>query len=201
MKRRIGMLLVVGMLAALAGPALASEGSEQQSAPASGSTAEARGFHWVDQTVTGTTNGHQSFTGKFTLNKLVTRSYKVFANGRLTGTLKDGRAVDQQVSIPVNWNKTLASGSTTASTAQSGESSAALVHCDILHLVLGPLDLDLLGLQVHLNRVVLDVDAVPGAGNLLGNLLCAVAGLLDGFHLPIVLQNLIDAINGILGSL
>ena len=52
--------------------------------------------------------------------------------------------------------------------------------CDILNLVLGPLDLDLLGLQVHLDRVVLDIVAVSGAGNLLGNLLCAVAGLLDG---------------------
>ena len=52
--------------------------------------------------------------------------------------------------------------------------------CDILHLVLGPLDLDLLGLQVHLNRVVLDIIAVTGAGNLLGNLLCAITGLLDG---------------------
>jgi hypothetical protein len=44
---------------------------------------------------------------------------------------------------------------------------------------LGPLDLDLLGLQVHLNQIVLDIDAAAGPGNLLGNLLCAVAGLLD----------------------
>jgi hypothetical protein len=52
--------------------------------------------------------------------------------------------------------------------------------CDILNLVLGPLDLNLLGLEIHLNQVVLDIVAVTGAGNLLGNLLCAVAGLLDG---------------------
>jgi hypothetical protein len=52
--------------------------------------------------------------------------------------------------------------------------------CDILHLTLGPFDLDLLGLQVHLDQVVLDIVAQSGPGNLLGNLLCAVAGLLDG---------------------
>ena len=52
--------------------------------------------------------------------------------------------------------------------------------CDILNLDLGPLDLNVLGLQVDLAPVVLDITAVPGAGNLLGNLLCAVAGLLDG---------------------
>lgn len=51
--------------------------------------------------------------------------------------------------------------------------------CTILDLDLGPLDLDLLGLVVNLNEVQLDITAVPGAGNLLGNLLCAVAGLLD----------------------
>jgi hypothetical protein len=46
--------------------------------------------------------------------------------------------------------------------------------------VLGPLNLDLLGLVVTLNQVNLVINAVPGAGNLLGNLLCAVAGLLNG---------------------
>jgi hypothetical protein len=52
--------------------------------------------------------------------------------------------------------------------------------CEILHLTLGPLDLDLLGLVIHLDQVVLEIDAEQGPGNLLGNLLCAIAGLLDG---------------------
>jgi len=51
--------------------------------------------------------------------------------------------------------------------------------CEILDLVLGPLDLDLLGLVVHLDTVHLNITAEQGPGNLLGNLLCAVAGLLD----------------------
>ena len=51
--------------------------------------------------------------------------------------------------------------------------------CTILDLDLGPLHLDLLGLVIDLNEIHLDITAVPGAGNLLGNLLCAVAGLLD----------------------
>lgn len=56
---------------------------------------------------------------------------------------------------------------------------AAKGTCDILHLTLGPLDLNLLGLVVHLDRVVLDITAEQAPGNLLGNLLCAVAHLLD----------------------
>jgi hypothetical protein len=61
-----------------------------------------------------------------------------------------------------------------------GEPSAVDQAYPILNLVFGPLDLNLLGLQVHLDRVVLNITAQPGAGNLLGNLLCAVAGLLNG---------------------
>jgi hypothetical protein len=52
--------------------------------------------------------------------------------------------------------------------------------CEILDLVLGPLDLNLLGLVVHLDTVHLNITAQPGPGNLLGNLLCQIAGLLNG---------------------
>ena len=52
--------------------------------------------------------------------------------------------------------------------------------CQILDLTLGPIHLDLLGLVVDLDEVNLDITAEPGPGNLLGNLLCAVAGLFDG---------------------
>ena len=56
----------------------------------------------------------------------------------------------------------------------------ATAGCKILTLDLGPLHLDVLGLVIDLAPVNLDITAVPGPGNLLGNLLCAVAGLLDG---------------------
>jgi hypothetical protein len=52
--------------------------------------------------------------------------------------------------------------------------------CQILNLVLGPLHLNLLGLVVNLNQVHLTITAVQGPGNLLGNLLCAIANLLNG---------------------
>ena len=53
--------------------------------------------------------------------------------------------------------------------------------CDILHLELGPLTLNLLGLQVVLDDcsggpVVVDITGQRGRGNLLGNLLCALIG-------------------------
>lgn len=51
--------------------------------------------------------------------------------------------------------------------------------CEILTLTLGPLDLNLLGLRVQLNRVNLRVTGQTGSNKLLGNLLCSIAGLLD----------------------
>jgi hypothetical protein len=55
----------------------------------------------------------------------------------------------------------------------------ATTGCQVLNLVLGPLNLNLLGLVVTLNQVTLNITAVPGAGALLGNLLCAVVNLLN----------------------
>src|SRR3954471_13932466 len=88
-------------------------------------------------------------------------------------------------------------GSTTQPISAPLQVSAS---CEILNLVLGPLDLNLLGLVVHLDQVVLNITAVPGAGNLLGNLLCSVAGLFNGgalSGLATLLNNLLAA----LGSL
>jgi hypothetical protein len=65
--------------------------------------------------------------------------------------------------------------------------------CQILNLVLGPLSLNILGLQVNLNQVVLNITAQSGAGNLLGNLLCTVANLLN--------TNPLGGLLGILGNL
>lgn len=73
--------------------------------------------------------------------------------------------------------------------------------CDVLDLVLGPLHLDLLGLVVDLNQLVLNVDAVAGAGNLVGNLLCTVLHLLDGPGALAAILNILDTINSILGNL
>ncbi len=73
------------------------------------------------------------------------------------------------------------------------------VGCQVLDLVLAPLDLNLLGLVVHLDRVHLNITAVPGAGNLLGNLLCAIVGLLDGAGTLAQIAALLNQILALLG--
>jgi hypothetical protein len=51
--------------------------------------------------------------------------------------------------------------------------------CQVLELILGPLDLRLLGLRVRLSRVHLTITGIPSTqpgGGLLGDILCALAG-------------------------
>jgi len=82
----------------------------------------------------------------------------------------------------------------------AGGGISAQTTCPVLNLVLGPLDLNLLGLRVHLDRVVLTIVAESGPGNLLGNLLCAITNLLNGgVNLP--LSMIVSLLNQILAIL
>jgi len=132
--------------------------------------------------------------GTFEPDRFFVKRGETYANGVLHARLIRGNgtvigSVDRRVNLPVKRGM--------AAAAAPGQ---ALATCDVLNLVLGPLDLNLLGLEVHLKRVVLDVIARTGAGNLLGNLLCAVAGLLDntGLLSQLRVSNLLNRILGIL---
>jgi hypothetical protein len=48
-----------------------------------------------------------------------------------------------------------------------------VAECDVLHLILGPVHLDLLGLIVDINKIVLDLKGIPGT--LLGDIFCQLA--------------------------
>lgn len=75
--------------------------------------------------------------------------------------------------------------------------------CPILTLDIGEINLNLLGLVVNLQPVHLTITAVSGSGNLLGNLLCALANLLNGSGggLATQIQNLLTQINALLTAL
>jgi len=137
--------------------------------------------------VTGVLAGGGTFDGVMTITHFdVTDSRELVASGVLTGTA------------------TVAGVATEVTQTFSGIPLTATGHhsrCEIVTLDLGPLHLDLLGLVVDLNEVVLDVAAESGPGNLLGNLLCAVTHLLDSGGLLSTIQGFLDRINDILGVL
>jgi len=51
--------------------------------------------------------------------------------------------------------------------------------CPILFLDIGPIFVDLLGLEIAIDPIVVEIVAQRGPGNLLGNLLCGLLGILD----------------------
>ena len=129
----------------------------------------------------------------------------------VTGTLADGTAFTGQISnlstSVVNNVLTLTGTITGTGLPAAGttftnvpiQDLAATPSCKILTLDLGALHLDLLGLVVDLAPVHLKITAVPGAGNLLGNLLCAITGLLDGGAPLSLISQLLNQLLGGLG--
>ncbi|HET7825477.1 MAG TPA: hypothetical protein VFK90_09085 [Anaeromyxobacter sp.] len=117
------------------------------------------------------------------------------AIGILNGTLGGVPAAENMV---VTWP--LASGGSNGPFAANAIVSQQVV-CNVLNLVLGALHLNLLGLNVDLNQVVLNITAVPGAGNLVGNLLCGIAGLLDIAAIGPILAGLLNNVTTILAGL
>ena len=150
----------------------------------------------ITSEVFGKTSNGDKVTGSFTPIRVIQRDGVMYVKGFLKGVVKDS-GPDTKFSGVKNIPIKKINGSSLV----DGRVAANAAACDILNLVLGPLDLNILGLRIQLNRVVLDITAVPGAGNLLGNLLCAVAGLLDGTPLAGLLGQLQALLNQILGAL
>lgn len=163
-------------------------------APAATSAAAAQS---VTEPVTGTfTNsaGQGTFSGTFTPTSFKVANGVLDAVGTLKGTLTSANgtslgSVSQTATLPVQ--TTAASGS-----AAHAAAAPAAASCNVLNLVLGPLNLNLLGLVVTLNQVHLNITAVPG--ELLGSLLCDVANLLNGGG---ALSSIATLLNEILAAL
>jgi hypothetical protein len=137
--------------------------------------------------------------GNYAISRFDVKNGELVAIGTVTGTVTDAagivvRTFVQQVTVPV---VNAGGGAMTA----AAPAAAAIGSCDILNLVLGPLHLDLLGLVVDLNQVVLNITGTTGAGDLLGNLLCSITGLLDAGSLGQQLVNLLNQLIGVLGAL
>ena len=174
MKRVVSIALIAVLLGLVTLPSAFA----QPNRPAAGISVPITG------TFTDAAGGVGRFAGTLNIQRFAQNNDQIVAVGTLTGTLTDSLgnvlgSIVRTVSLILN-------------------SVATQASCEILHLELGPLDLNLLGLVVHLNQVVLDISAQPGPGNLLGNLLCAVANLLNGGG---PLQAIVNLLNQILGSL
>jgi hypothetical protein len=196
----------VGIVALAAAASLSLTSQPVSAAPQSAQRTASRAVAHNDlgklvSTIKGKTSKGESVTGTFTPLHVARKHGDLMVKGLVQGVIhkaSGGTTTFSGIrSMPV---KKINGQHLTRGAAKAALSDRAAA-CNILHLVLGPLDLNLLGLVVHLNQVVLDITAVPGAGNLLGNLLCAVAGLLDGTPIGGLLGQLAGLLNQILAAL
>lgn len=127
----------------------------------------------------GTGGSTANFVGTFNPTGFAVQNGKLVALGTVTGTVTQFvkgvttvTSILQTVTAPV---------------------TATSASCPILHLVIGPISLNVLGLVITTNQIVVDITAQSGTGDLLGNLLCQVANLLNNPN-----QTLADLLNQIL---
>ncbi len=147
--------------------------------------------------ITGTADG-KSFSGVFTITSFTQDGTQILAvgtltnvRGKLSGAAKTALE-GQQLTLPVSFPAMQQAAAAGDITAQAT--------CQVLDLTLGPLDLNLLGLVVHLDQVNLTIDAQSGGG-ILGDLLCAVANLLNPTSFLANLGAIATLLNQIVGIL
>jgi len=116
--------------------------------------------------VTGTAKNGKKFRGTYTISRFIKRHGKVYSVGTLRGHIGHRHVSRTGVRMPVS------------NFGEAGAAQASQVACKVLTLTLGPLDLNLLGLRVQLNRLNLRITAIPGGG-LLGDLLCSLTNALN----------------------
>lgn len=154
----------------------------------------------LDVPITGVVQNVGTIAGTFKISKFAIQDGALVALGQLNGTITDTAGGVRTVVTTIAW-PVASGGSAEAAAGASCDVASAARDCDILNLVLGPLHLDLLGLVVDLNQVVLTITGTTGAGDLLGNLLCAITGLLDAGSLGQQVVNLLNQLVGVLAGL
>jgi len=137
----------------------------------------------------------RNFKGTLDIVRFAEQAGSVVAIGTITGKVTGKGNGNKPVSrenvvIPVSF------AAPTAAARQAGGVQAQAT-CEILDLVLGPIDLTLLGLRLQVNQIHIQLTA-DQAGGLLGALLCAVANLLNPLG---ALADLVKALNDILALL
>jgi hypothetical protein len=108
----------------------------------------------------------------FSIERFMARGEKVYAVGTFSTRL-GSRKLNRTVYVPARF-------SNGARTSQAPPSQIPPTEgaCPVLYLDLSPITLNLLGVLVRTSRIELRIEAVPGPGNLLGNLLCGLLAII-----------------------
>jgi hypothetical protein len=197
------VVCVVGVLSTLSVPAAA-----QEAAPGA-----------VRLAVTGTADRGISFNGTITINRFEERDSHIVAIGFVAGVLTRGSqslgsGLAGEIALPVVVrSRGVAAVGVEAPARRAGKllrvawsprmipaEVVPLQDCGVLNVALAPATVNLLGVQVNLGAVSLDLTGV--AGQPLGDLVCEASGLLGNVAgLVGVLNDILGLVTGLLGGL
>lgn len=142
-------------------------------------------------------------TGTFAITRFALQDGVVMAVGLLTAAASDGDVGVASGGGLVNGLVGAENGVTGVSAVVSPIAVPVTTMsgtCDGLHLELGPADPDVLGRQLHLDRVALEIGSASTAGDPVRDLLCSIAGLLAGNDVGEQLVRLFNRLPAVLAS-
>jgi len=144
--------------------------------------------------LTGTVLSGGTFIGSFSIARFENRGDTIYAIGMVSGVVSGPLArsgISGPLALPVT--------ATTGAPLATPSAVVAQATCDVLHLSFGGLTLNLLGLDVALSPVTLDLTG--GAGPL-GNLVCQIVSLLNtAGNVVGLVVNLLNTLLGVVGGL
>jgi hypothetical protein len=148
--------------------------------------------------VTGTFEGGGQFTGVISINRFEQQADYIVAIGFVSGVLTRGsHGLGTAVTGEVTWPVTVSSA---AATQTASTIAPAQTSCSVLSIALGATNVNLLGFQVSLGAVTLDLAGTSGTP--LGDLVCQISAVLGNVAAVVgLLNNLLGLLTGLLGGL
>lgn len=136
---------------------------------------------------------HGTISGLAASGTEETRAISGLLNGRAVVNGQTLRVTDQAFSSRVTTSPLTSAGMIegligAGSYAFSMQTAADPGKCDVLYLDVQSITLNLLGLEVQTSQIRVDINAIPGEENILGNLVCP-AGAADGSPAAVATEN------------
>jgi hypothetical protein len=171
----------------------------------------------VTVAATGTLVGGGEFAGTITINRFERRGSDIVAVGLVTGVLsRDGRTLGSAVAGEVTWPVAIRAGGRVLASGAVGKAMPMPVAwspdagsgvgvlrvqetCQVVDIALAPVNVDVLGVQIALSPITLNLTGGTGP---LGELVCAASDLLGNVAgLVNLLNSVLGLLTGLLGGL
>jgi hypothetical protein len=146
--------------------------------------------------IAGSATGGGTFAGTLSVQRFEVRDGRVVAISMVSGSVSGaGTMLVGPLALPVDVGP---GGKAAPVSPAAAAPQQAAQTCQVLHLALGAVNLNVLGLQVTTQPISIDVSGDSTGTNVLGNLTCTILTTLNNV---VGLVNLLNQLLGVLGGL